>query len=97
MSVYQVLLKNNVFLLFFFFLVSPVVPEVSNCPDYPDDFEDSSSDEAEYSNDFDDVEGDNSLKQPMAAKAAAVVPAGVEKDDSSYSDDDFEEDSDEVM
>lgn len=77
--------------------VSPVVPEVSNCPDYPDDFEDSSSDEAEYSNDFDDVEGDNSLKQPMAAKAAAVVPAGVEKDDSSYSDDDFEEDSDESL
>lgn len=80
-------------------LVSPVVLDVPNCPDYPDDFEDSaSSDEAEYSTvDFDDAvtHGDESLKQPMTAKTA-LIPAGMTKYES-YSDDDFEEDSDEVL
>lgn len=77
--------------------VSPVVLDVPNCPDYPDDFEDSSSDEAEYSTvDFDDaVTGDDSLKQPMTAKTA-LIPAGMTKYES-YSDDDFEEDSDESL
>lgn len=71
---------------------SPVVSEEPSCPDYPDDFEESSSDDAaEYSDDFDDGEGEASLKEPMAAKAAGLSRVGA---DESYSDDEFEQDSD---
>ena len=72
---------------------SPVLPEEPTCPEYPDDFEasSSSSDEAEYSDDFD--EGDEAVKEPMAAKTGvglSKVCVNVE----SYSDDEFEQDSD---
>lgn len=74
---------------------SPVIPEEPNCPDYPDDFEPSSSDgEAEYSDDFDEGEGDESFKEPMAAK---TLPVGLNKvgvNIESYSDEEFEQDSD---
>ena len=81
------LLNRNIFPI-----VSPVVPDVVTTPDYPDDFEEVSSDEAEYSDDFDDAEGDESLKQPMAAKTTGVL-----RKVDSYSDEEFEEDSDEVL
>ena len=74
---------------------SPVVPEEPNCPEYPDDFEASSqsSDEAEYSDDFDEGEGDEALKEPMAAKTGSGLSKVVVKVES-YSDDEFEQDSD---
>ena len=74
---------------------SPVVPEEPSCPtDYPDDFEASSSeDDAEYSDDFDEGEGDLSLKEPMAAKnGVGMNRVGVNIE--SYSDEEFEEYSD---
>ena len=73
---------------------SPVIPEEPSCPDYPDDFEASSSeDDAEYSDDFDEGEGDVSLKEPMAAKnGVGMNKVGVNME--SYSDEEFEQDSD---
>lgn len=73
---------------------SPVVPEEPSSPDYPDDFEASSDDdEAEYSDDFDEGEGDESLKEPMAAKTGVgLSKVGVNVE--SYSDEEFEQDSD---
>lgn len=62
--------------------------------EYPDDFEASSSeDEAEYSDDFDEGEGHESIKEPMAAKTGGGLnKTGVTIE--SYSDEEFEQDSD---
>ena len=73
---------------------SPVMPEEPNCPDYADDFEASSDDdEADYSDDFDEGEGDESIKEPMAVKTGVgLSKVGVNIE--SYSDEEFEQDSD---
>ncbi|XP_028399772.1 serine/threonine-protein kinase Nek1-like [Dendronephthya gigantea] len=74
----------------------------SPCPEgepsfseYPDDFEASSSDDnAEYSDDFDEVDGEESLKEPIAAKSGVTSFGKVGVNVESYSDDEFEQDSD---
>lgn len=72
---------------------SPVPEGEPSYSEYPDDFEASDDDdEAEYSDDFDEGDGDESLKEPIAAKTSVVSKVGVNVE--SYSDDEFEQDSD---
>lgn len=63
-----------------------------SCPEYPHDFEASSSnDEREYSDDFDDT--DESVKEPLAASEGDCSASKVCVKMESYSDEEFESDS----
>ncbi|XP_046860481.1 serine/threonine-protein kinase Nek4-like [Xenia sp. Carnegie-2017] len=67
-----------------------------SCPEYPHDFEASSSnDEREYSDDFDDT--DESVKEPLAASEGDCSASKVCVKMESYSDEEFESDSESVQ